>query len=107
MLANDEVLYSQIVEQLKPLNLEKIILFGSYAYGKPNENSDLDLCIIEKSFDNIWEEKKKIRAMLKNIKMPKDILVSNIDDYEFYKKEINSVYNDIDTKGLILWQRSS
>jgi len=107
MLANNEVLYSQIVEQLKPLNLEKIILFGSYAYGRPNEDSDLDLCIIEKSFDNIWEEKKKIRAMLKNIKMPKDILVSNIDDYEFYKKEINSVYNDIDTKGLVLWQRSS
>jgi len=107
MLANDEVLYSQIVEQLKPLNLEKIILFGSYAYGKPNEDSDLDICIIEKSFNNIWEEKKKIRALLKNIKMPKDILVSNIDDYEFYKKEINSVYNDIDTKGLILWQRSS
>jgi len=107
MLADNEILYLQIVEQLKPLNLEKIILFGSYAYGKPNEDSDLDLCIVEKSFDNIWEEKKKIRAMLKNIKMPKDILVSNIEDYEFYKKEINSVYNDIDTKGKVLWQRSS
>ena len=107
MLADNEILYLQIVEQLKPLNLEKIILFGSYAYGKPNEDSDLDLCIVEKSFDNIWEEKKKIRAMLKNIKIPKDILVSNIEDYEFYKKEINSVYNDIDTKGKVLWQRSS
>lgn len=107
MLANNEVLYSQIVEQLKPLNPEKIILFGSYAYGVPNENSDLDICIIEKYFDNIWEEKKKIRAMLKNIKMPKDILVSNVENYEFYKKEINSVYNDIATKGKILWQRSS
>ncbi|MCK9373344.1 MAG: nucleotidyltransferase domain-containing protein [Sulfuricurvum sp.] len=107
MFFNNEVLYSQIVEQLQPLNLEKIILFGSYAYGKPNEDSDLDLCIIEKSFNNIWEEKKKIRAMLKNIKMPKDILVTNLKDYEFYRKEINSVYNDIDTKGRVLWQRSS
>jgi uncharacterized protein len=107
MVANEEDLFSQIVEQLKPLNPEKIILFGSYAYGKPNEDSDLDLCIIEKSFDNIWEEKKKIRALLKNIKIPKDILVSSIQDYEFYKKEINSVYNDIDTKGKILWQQSS
>ncbi|MDQ1297814.1 MAG: uncharacterized protein QG558_352 [Campylobacterota bacterium] len=107
MLTKNEVLYAQIVEQLKPLNPEKIILFGSYAYGVPNQNSDLDICIIEKSFDNIWEEKKKIRAMLKNIKMPKDILVSNVENYEFYKKEINSVYNDIATKGKILWQRSS
>jgi uncharacterized protein len=107
MLINENEIYSQIVEQLKPLNPEKIILFGSYAYGIPNEESDLDLCIVEKAFDNIWEEKKKIRAMLKNIKIPKDILVSNMQDYEFYKKEINSVYYDIDTKGKILWQRSS
>ncbi len=30
----------QIVQNLMPLNPEKIILFGSYAYGKPNEDSD-------------------------------------------------------------------
>ncbi|MFA9393039.1 MAG: nucleotidyltransferase domain-containing protein [Prolixibacteraceae bacterium] len=26
---------------------EKIILFGSYAYGQPNEESDIDLLIIK------------------------------------------------------------
>lgn len=104
---NNEFLYVSIVNQLAPLNPEKIILFGSYAYGVPNEDSDLDLCIIEKSFTSLWDEKKKIREMLKNIKMPKDILVSSVDDYEFYKNEINSVYYDIDTKGRVLWQRSS
>jgi predicted nucleotidyltransferase len=30
----------QVAERFKP---DKIILFGSYAYGTPNENSDIDI----------------------------------------------------------------
>ena len=37
----------EIVERLKPLNPDKIILFGSYAYGTPNEDSDIDLFLIK------------------------------------------------------------
>jgi uncharacterized protein len=33
----------QIVEKFQP---ERIILFGSYAYGQPTEDSDVDLLII-------------------------------------------------------------
>ena len=32
---------------------EKIILYGSFAYGKPKEWSDIDLVVIAKSFGNI------------------------------------------------------
>jgi len=35
-----------IVERLKPLNPDRIILFGSYAYGTPNEDSDIDLFLL-------------------------------------------------------------
>ncbi|HBA88631.1 MAG TPA: hypothetical protein DCZ75_11815 [Geobacter sp.] len=38
----DEITAS-IAENYKP---EKIILFGSYAYGNPSEDSDLDLLVI-------------------------------------------------------------
>jgi len=96
----------QIVEQLKIIKPEKIILFGSYAYGEPNKDSDLDICIVEKDYKNKWEEKLKISKLLDNIKMPIDILNPKVDEYEFYKNEINSVYYDIDKKGLVLWQNS-
>ena len=33
----------RIVERFQP---DKIILFGSYAYGKPHEESDVDLLVI-------------------------------------------------------------
>ncbi len=30
---------------------EKVILFGSWAYGKPNQDSDVDLCVIKNTTD--------------------------------------------------------
>lgn len=43
-------LFNEIVRRVvKKVNPEKIILFGSYAYGKPSKDSDLDLLIIKKT----------------------------------------------------------
>ena len=96
----------QIVTKLKPLNPLKIIIFGSYAYGNPTKDSDLDICVVEKDYSNRWEEKKKIREALKDINISKDILNPRLDEYEFYKKEYGSVYKDIEDKGVVLWQSS-
>lgn len=38
-----------LVKKLKPLDPEKIILFGSYAKGKANPDSDIDILIIKKT----------------------------------------------------------
>ena len=45
-MINIEELKPQIIEALMPLKPDKIILFGSYAYGAPNEDSDIDLYIV-------------------------------------------------------------
>jgi len=98
-----EKLKKEIVEKLKPLNPEKVILFGSFAYGTPTKDSDLDICVVERDYKNKWEEKRKIREALKDIKLPKDILNPKLDEYEFYKNEYGSVYKDIEDKGMVLW----
>ena len=46
MLDIEEIKY-EIIERLKPLRPNKIILFGSYAYGTPNEDSDIDLFLLK------------------------------------------------------------
>jgi predicted nucleotidyltransferase len=94
---------TQIVEALMPLNPEKIILFGSYAYGTPTEDSDLDICVVETEYESRWEEKSKIRELLKDIRVPMDILVPYHDEYEFYKRECGSVYKDVEDRGEVLW----
>ena len=68
-----ENLKFKIIKKLKPLKLHKVILFGSYAYGTPNENSDIDLYIVtnDNYIPQSWEEKsnisKKITAELNDI----------------------------------------
>ena len=92
-----------IVEKLKPLKPLKIILFGSYANGTPNDDSDIDICIIKKEVKSKSKEKKEIREKLKDLLIAKDILVSSLEEYEFYKTQFGSVYMDIEQKGKLLW----
>ena len=42
-----EKIKPEIIERLKSLKPDRIILFGSYAYGTPNEDSDIDLFLLE------------------------------------------------------------
>ncbi len=92
-----------IVEKLKSLNPLKIILFGSYVYGIPHANSDLDICIVKKEVKSKSKEKKEIRERLKELVVAKDILVSSIEEYNFYKTQFGSVFMDIEQKGKLLW----
>ena len=77
---------SEIVEKLKPLNPLKIILFGSFAYGTPNADSDLDICVIKKEVKSKSKEKKN-QGKLKDFFIAKDILVTTLEEYEFYKNQ--------------------
>ena len=46
-----EKLKPEIIERLKPLKPDKIILFGSFTYGTQNEDSDIDLFLIKDDLD--------------------------------------------------------
>lgn len=57
-----EQMKNQIVEALRPLDPEKIILFGSYAYGEPTNDSDIDLYVVTKDdfVPQSWTEKSQV-----------------------------------------------
>ena len=97
---------NELIQRLKSLNPVKIILFGSYAYGKPDKNSDIDICIINTGNLQKSEKKSAIRALLKDLNIAKDILTPSEEEYNFYKTEFGSVYMEIEKKGEILWQNS-
>ena len=62
MMINIENIKDEIIEKLKPLNPNKVILFGSYAYGTPNEDSDIDLFLVK---DDTKEKHYEAKAMMK------------------------------------------
>ena len=110
-MLNIEKLKTEIVERLKPLNPNKIILFGSYAYGKPNENSDIDLFLLKDDLEikdlRYYEREatKNIMDLIFKYKVGFDILsaptkyIENREDY-FYKV-------DILQNGRVLYEQNS
>ena len=102
-----EKIKSDIVKKLKPMNLDKIILFGSYAYGTPNEDSDLDICIIDDNFTNKIEYKREIRRLLSDIEMPMDIILINDEYYQSHSGEnwLNSTLYDVKRVGVVLHEK--
>ena len=53
----------------------KIILFGSYAYGTPSQDSDLDLLVIMKTEERPANRVVAISRLLRPRPFPMDILV--------------------------------
>jgi predicted nucleotidyltransferase len=43
---------------------EKIILFGSFAYGQPDESSDIDLLIVKETPDEPIDRRVAVRRLL-------------------------------------------
>jgi predicted nucleotidyltransferase len=87
-------LREKIVETLDP---EKIILFGSYAWGKPNSSSDVDLLIIQNTQGSRRQKQIELRKKLFKFDVPTDLLVYTqaeldyrleLEDF-FFKKIIN------------------
>jgi len=60
----------RVADQFRP---EKIILFGSYAYGKPDKDSDIDLLVVLKHHESSIKMASDIRLAL-----PADISVDVI-----------------------------
>ncbi len=81
----------QIVERFRP---QKVILFGSYAYGTPSYDSDIDLLVIMPYEGNELDKMAEVRRELSSA-MPLDILVktptqiaNRIDMEDFFVREI-------------------
>ena len=53
---------------------DRIVLFGSYAYGKPTKDSDIDLLVVMNHEGRAVEQAAKIRSSLHS-SFPIDVLV--------------------------------
>ena len=62
----------KVIRTFRPKN---IILFGSYAYGKPTSDSDLDLLIVMESRDRPAERIRKVSDLFDPRPLPMDFIV--------------------------------
>jgi len=109
-MINIEELKPLIIERLKPLNPYKIILFGSYAYGTPNEESDIDLYVVTNDdfMPQNWKEKNilylgvssHLRDLRKNVAI--DLIVHSKKMYEVFVENNSSFYRNDIKNGVVL-----
>jgi len=93
----------KVVDGLKP---EKIILFGSYAYGFPNPHSDVDLLVILKTRASLKERSWKVSRLLLPRAFPVDILVKTPRELEKALKSGDFFLKEILTRGKVLYERN-
>jgi len=61
---------------LKTVPTEEIYLFGSYAYGAPHKDSDLDIYVVVPDMDiDLLDARAAIRGALSKRSMPLDLLI--------------------------------
>lgn len=84
---------------------EKIILFGSYAYGKPKRDSDIDLLIIKKTKQRHIDRSVRIREIVKqeNRLVPIEPLVYTPKEINERLKLEDDFIKKIYEKGIILY----
>jgi predicted nucleotidyltransferase len=98
-----QIIMDTIFENLDRRCLRKIYLFGSYAYGRPNKDSDIDICIVFADDTDITDTYMRFAVPLfdKGI-VPVDKLVYHESEFNA-KKEKKGIVNTIITKGRLLY----
>ena len=92
-----EELRNEIIERLKPLDPEMVVLFGSYANGEPNENSDIDLYIVTKDdlMPHSWKDKSNLR--LKYSQQLLDFRIRHAMDLIVYTRPMHKKFIEINS----------
>lgn len=99
---------SKIVNKIAAgYNPERIILFGSYATGNPNKDSDLDLFIIKDTDLPRPERTVQVRKMIYGSMIPIDLIVYTPKEIDESKEnKFGFVYEVLNT-GKTLYERAS
>lgn len=92
----------QIVKKYKP---EKIILFGSFAWGKPTKDSDVDLLIVKKTRKK-WIERQIEVGEIIDGEIAADTLIQTPREFKRRLALGDFFYRNILEKGKILYEKS-
>ena len=109
-LENYQDIINKVVEELKGLygdKLRKIVLYGSYAKGTQNEESDIDIAVLVDEDEQVLKDyENKLDEIISEIGYRSFKLISIVDiSYQRYMqyKEILPYYKNIENEGIVLY----
>ena len=102
-MAETEALSRRIAQEFDP---DKIILFGSYAYGNPTEDSDVDLLVVL-PFEGSGI-RKSVEVLMRVLPDPYfsiDLLARQPDDTARRYAQLDPLVRDAVDRGKVLYER--
>ena len=90
-----------VAERFRP---EKIILFGSHAYGRPHADSDVDVLVVMAARNELDQAVRIDRAV--DPMFPLDLIVCTPKNISWRLKEGDSFLREIVTKGKVLYEKA-
>jgi len=92
----------RIVREFDP---DKVILFGSHARGEVGPDSDVDLLVVMPVEGSKRAKQLEIRIALHDIHVPKDIIVSRSEEFEWRKNTVGTIEYPAVHEGKVLYAR--
>ena len=105
MINPDKII--EVVERIAhKFNPERIILFGSYAYGRPTKASDIDIAVISDKFKRM-DDIKRIMLLsdyARRVKSSVDIDPIGFTEEELKKADYFDIAGEIAEKGIVVYE---
>ena len=101
-----------IIEEVKKKLIETydpiaIYIFGSYAWGSPTEESDLDLLIVvDKSDEKSYKRPVAGHYALQELDIPKDLIVKTKEEFESSVGNVTTLSYKIKKDGKLIYARA-
>lgn len=106
-MINKEIIEEVKTRLVKTYDPIAIYLFGSYAWGNPTEDSDLDLLIIIEESDERRYKRQNIGFdALWGLGIPKDLFVYTKKEFEQGLKDTVSLCSKIKKDGKVLYEKA-
>jgi predicted nucleotidyltransferase len=98
-----DAVVQKIVDAFNP---EKIILFGSYAYGKPNIDSDVDMLVVMESNERLAPRTSRVLGAILDVKtFPMDLLVRTPQELQHRLAIGDFFMREVIARGEVLYAR--
>ena len=95
-------LVTLIVERFDP---EQVILFGSHARDEAGHDSDVDILVVIPVKTSKREKAIEIGAALRHFDLPKDIIVTTPEEFEWRKEVVGTLERPAFREGTVLYAR--
>jgi len=97
-----KLLVSKIAEKYSP---DRVYLFGSYAWGNPTADSDVDLFIVKNTSKPQKKRRRELRSLLFGSGVPFDLFIYTPNEISNRLKIGDFFVKDIVNKGKVLYEK--